>query len=136
MIRLLYLLSTCLLISGGVNAQNLVSAAAITPDVDYENVWLSKIADGEEATSYVIWIKEGVGAHYHAEHAEHIYIIGGSGTMRLGEESFEVKAGDFVRVPKGTIHAVTVTSESPLQVLSIQTPQFLGEDRHWVGQEN
>jgi len=118
----------------GIQAQGLVDLEGLQPPSEYENVHVEPISDGPEASSFVIWIKEGVKAHYHAEHAEHIYILAGTGNMVLGNEEFGVKAGDFVRVPPETVHSVRVTSDEPLKVLSIQTPQFFGQDRVWVDQ--
>ena len=132
MTRILVVLLAFLGFTWSVQAQNLLELGTLSPTDDYENVHVQKIADGPEASSFVIWIKHGVKAHYHADHAEHIYILAGTASMRLNDDTFTVEAGDFVRIPKASIHAVTVTSEVPLQVLSIQTPQFLGSDRIWV----
>jgi mannose-6-phosphate isomerase-like protein (cupin superfamily) len=84
------------------------------------------------ATSFVILIKKEVKAHKHMLHSEHVYILEGSATMRLGEESFTVSEGDLIFIPKGAVHAVKVTSDIPLKVISLQSPHFDGTDRVMV----
>ncbi|HAA12875.1 MAG TPA: cupin domain-containing protein [Cytophagales bacterium] len=134
MTRFLLVLFVLIGATRGIQAQNLVDLEGLKPPEEFDNVHVEPISDGVQATSFVIWIKEGVKAHYHREHAEHIYILAGTGNMTLDNEVFGVKAGDFVRIPPESVHAVTVTSDIPLKVLSVQTPQFLGQDRHWVDQ--
>lgn len=42
--------------------------------------------------------------HTHAEEEEGYFVLEGSMTMFLGEGEFEVSTGDFVHVPRGTVH--------------------------------
>ena len=41
----------------------------------------------------------------------------------------EIVAGDYIRVAKGTPHAVKVLSSTPLKIISVQAPEFFGKDR-------
>ena len=52
--------------------------------------------------------------------------------FQQGDTKMEVGPGDYLRIPKNTPHAVTVLSEEPMKVLSIQAPEFLGEDRVFI----
>ena len=104
-----------------------------SPSGDYENISVHKITEDSLQSCFIIWVKHGVKAHYHADHTENIVVISGEGMMTLGEEIFLIKKGDYINIPKGTVHSVTqVLSEEPLKVLSIQSPQFLGNDRIFV----
>jgi uncharacterized cupin superfamily protein len=40
-------------------------------------------------------------AHYHIHEEEHVYILDGSLTVRIGTERYEMKAGDYVCFPAG-----------------------------------
>lgn len=100
-----------------------------TPADAYDNVHVEKIYSDSAATSFIIHIKKEVVLHKHAEHTEQVYILEGTGKMRLGDEWILIKPGDYIVIPKNTPHAVIVTSETPLKVLSIQTPMFDGTDR-------
>jgi quercetin dioxygenase-like cupin family protein len=97
---------------------------------EVENSAVKEIATDSLCTTFVVWIRSGVKHHFHATHTENVYIIEGEGTMEFGEEVFTVKAGDFVLIPKGKVHAVMATK--PMKVLSIQTPQWTTDDRNFV----
>ena len=90
------------------------------------------LGSNKDASDYVIFIKESVKTHYHAEHTELVYILDGTASMQLGNKTIAIKSGDYIRIPPNTIHSVQVTSSKPLKVLSIQTPEFKGKDRHFV----
>lgn len=103
------------------------------PDTAYTNVHVQKIADSQEQSTFIIWVKENVKAHYHAWHTEHIVVISGEAWMRLGSDSLHIKPGVHIYIPKGTVHSVYhVLGTEPLKVLSIQSPKFDGEDRIWA----
>lgn len=95
----------------------------------YESIKVIPIHSDKHASSFIIFIKEGVKLHKHVKHTEHVLIIQGKGTMKLGELSREVKKGDLIVIPKGEPHSVEVKGKKPLKVLSIQSPKFMGEDR-------
>jgi quercetin dioxygenase-like cupin family protein len=94
-----------------------------------ESIKVQKIAGDSLTSSFIIEIKDKVKKHYHREHSETIYVIDGKGEMILGDKTIQVKPGDYLFIPKGTVHAVKVTSKNPLKVLSIQAPLFDGKDR-------
>ena len=93
---------------------------------------VEKLASDKHTSCYVIWVKNNVKAHKHEVHTENIYILEGTGEMTLGDESFNIKQGDFVTIPPNTIHSLTVTSDIPVKVLSVQAPEFFGKDRIFV----
>ena len=113
-------------------SQNLTQLAKLKPQGEYDNVKVQKVYSDKHTSSFVIWIKKGVKAHKHLKHTEQVYILAGKGIMQLNGKTFTVKKGDWIPIPQGSVHAVKVTSRKPLQVLSVQTPEFLGKDRVWV----
>jgi mannose-6-phosphate isomerase-like protein (cupin superfamily) len=74
-------------------------------------------------------VKTQVPLHKHRDHTETIYVLAGKGMFQQGDNQYEIGPGDYLRIPKNTPHAVTVLSEEPLKVLSVQAPEFLGKDR-------
>lgn len=105
----------------------------IEPLEEYENIHVRKLNSDSAQTSFVIWIKKAVKAHYHAFHTENIYVIDGKAEMSLNDSTFIVKKGDYLNIPKGSIHSVNkVYGKKPLKVLSIQSPEFKGKDRIFV----
>lgn len=113
-------------------AQEIIELKDVKPTEDYENIWVKKISDDPNQSSFVIWIKKSVRLHKHVDHSENIYILGGKGEMIIGETKLQVKKGDYFNIPKDTPHALNVLSSSPVQVLSIQSPRFLGTDRIYL----
>ncbi len=126
-----YALFLFLFLSWGTTfSQDLHSLKELKPDTDFENIHVQKIAEDSLQSTFVIWIKQSVSEHYHAEHTENIVVIAGKATMTLGDSTFTIRAGDHLTIPKGTPHSVTkVFGRKPLQVLSIQSPKFDGSDR-------
>lgn len=81
------------------------------------------------SSSFCIIIKNEVKAHKHIKHSEHVIVQSGEAVMRLGDKEFNIKEGDVIFIPKGTVHSVIVKGKKPLKVLSIQSPYFDGSDR-------
>lgn len=94
-----------------------------------DNIYNSPFFGDSLASSFVILIKKEVKLHKHLHHSEHVVVLNGNGTMKLGDRLIEIKKGDVVFIPKNTPHSVKVNSKEPLKVLSIQAPFFDGKDR-------
>lgn len=128
-----FLLAILFLIFGlGVNGQSLISTDTIITDGNFENAKVIPLHSDSTTSTFVIFVKKTVPAHFHAHHTEQVFVLEGEGIMQMGDQNLEVKAGDFIIIPKNTIHAVEVTSEQPMKVISIQSPQFFGKDRIMV----
>ena len=61
--------------------------------------------------------------HYHLANEEALFILEGSGTLRLGEESVPVRAGDYVALPAGPAcaHQLVNDGGEPLRYLAFST---------------
>ena len=59
--------------------------------------------------------------HFHTGIEEGIYVLSGSGEMRIGPARVPVKAGDYIAFPPGPDHAHTLTNtgQQTLQYLSL-----------------
>jgi uncharacterized cupin superfamily protein len=62
--------------------------------------------------------------HFHSALEEAIYVLEGTGRMRLGADTVEVRAGDYIAFPPGpdAAHALTNTGAGPLRYLAISGP--------------
>ncbi|MBK9732009.1 MAG: cupin domain-containing protein [Chitinophagaceae bacterium] len=116
-------------------AQTQTNIGSLIPKEAYENISSQLLNSDSNVTSIVIWIKKEVKPHVHTIHSEQVYVLEGTGKMLLGEKTMEVKPGDLIFIPKQTIHALKVTSATPMKVLSIQAPEFDGKDRVFVERE-
>lgn len=61
--------------------------------------------------------------HYHLANEEAIYVLEGSGTLRIGDEEIPVSAGDYATLPagEGGAHQLVNTSEGKLVYLCFST---------------
>ena len=117
-----------LLFFNQASAERLALSEIKAPDT-LENIHVIKLASDAYSTDVVIFVKDKVPLHKHVEHSETIYVLEGKGLFQLGDQSMEIVAGDYIRVPKGTPHAVKVLSSIPLKIISVQAPEFFGKDR-------
>ncbi|MFY8350212.1 cupin domain-containing protein [Pseudoalteromonas sp. SSM20] len=124
---------TLLLLSAAISSAPINIEQMVAPS-DLENVKVVQLASNQDASQFLIFIKKSVPQHLHKEHSEMVYIVDGEGKMQLGDKSFTIKKGDFVKIDENTPHGVTVTSQQPLKVLSTQTPEYFGKDKHLVSE--
>jgi len=101
----------------------------INPSKEFDNINVQKIATDINSTTFAIWIKQSVKLHKHVNHVENVYISEGHGDFQLGDSIYPVKNGDLIVIPKNTWHGVKVNSKTPMKVISVQSPEFLGKDR-------
>jgi uncharacterized cupin superfamily protein len=61
--------------------------------------------------------------HYHTANEEALYVLDGSGMLRLGGETHALRAGDYVAFPadESGAHRVVNDSEEPLRYLAFST---------------
>ena len=127
------LIIACTLLSAELSAQeNYFDVQDILPEAMKENVTVHPLCSDHNESTFLIWVKDTVKPHYHARHTELIYVTQGAGTFYLGDQIYELKPGDFVRIPQGVIHSYKSKSKEASKVISVQTPEFKGEDRVWV----
>lgn len=97
-----------------------------------KTVNLKALSNSEDASTFLIEIKDTIKPHYHKVHTEMIYVVEGKAKFYFDGKVLTISKGDFFEIPRNTVHAVKVVSEQALKVLSIQAPQFKGEDRIFV----
>jgi len=66
--------------------------------------------------------------HYHRDSEELYYITSGEGLMTLGEDQFNVVAGDTVCITPGTEHCIKNTGDEKLIILCCCSPAYSHED--------
>jgi quercetin dioxygenase-like cupin family protein len=60
--------------------------------------------------------------HRHRELHDMFYVLDGTLTMRLGDETVTAAAGSFVCVPPGVVHTFRNDSDGPVRLLNLNTP--------------
>lgn len=123
------ILSMVLCAPGILLAQQHLSADMLPCNAADSLVQVRPLYSDSLCSSFVICIPRAVAPHYHRYHTEHVTVLEGTATMQLGDSTFSIAAGQCIVIPKGTPHAVTTTSTTPLRVISVQSPHFDGTDR-------
>jgi hypothetical protein len=72
-----------------------------------------------DAITRVLQLREPMAAHAHADLDEILYVVAGSGAIRVGEESTPVAAGSLSVIPRGVRHGIERNGKNPLIVLSM-----------------
>jgi quercetin dioxygenase-like cupin family protein len=116
----------------GLSAQGQIIDVPETMPGDDKNISVQKISSSKDATVYIIWVRDTVKPHFHANHTETIYMVEGEARFYLGDDMHLVSAGDFFLIPRNTVHSVRVISTDPVKVISTQCPEFFGKDRVFV----
>jgi mannose-6-phosphate isomerase-like protein (cupin superfamily) len=65
--------------------------------------------------------------HRHERLHDMFYVLEGTLTMRLGDETREVGPGTFVCVPPGVVHTFANPSDAPVRLLNLNTPSGFEE---------
>ena len=80
--------------------------------------------DGQGISVSFLEISPGVEIpiHTHAEEADSIYVISGNGFAYVNGKWQEIRAGDYILVPKGEEHGVKNSGETPLSLFIVHCP--------------
>ncbi|MBX3436528.1 MAG: cupin domain-containing protein [Planctomycetaceae bacterium] len=60
--------------------------------------------------------------HVHHHEDESFYILEGTALFQAGGETIQAKPGDFVHIPRGTVHSLTNNGDGPARALVIISP--------------
>ncbi len=60
--------------------------------------------------------------HRHSHEDESFYLLEGTLTLLLGEETIIASPGDFVQIPRGVVHAFKNTGTVNAKMLAVNTP--------------
>ena len=66
--------------------------------------------------------------HRHRVTEELYHVTAGTGSMTLGNDTFDVRAGDTVCILPGTPHRIRNTGAAPLRILCACTPAYSHDD--------
>jgi len=60
--------------------------------------------------------------HRHRRLHDMFYVLDGTLTMRLGDQTLELEPGSFVCVPPGVVHTFSNPSDTAVKILNFNTP--------------
>jgi uncharacterized cupin superfamily protein len=96
------------------------------PRFEHQRKRLGRAAGGVQIGTSLLRLQPGKAAfpaHFHHGNEEAVFIVSGSGTIRIGAGEYPVAAGDYIALPAGTgeAHQVRNTSRAPLEYLVLST---------------
>ena len=83
------------------------------------------LSDGDFMSANVSVLEEpGDALHTQASHDEIVVVLEGDVDFRVGEESQRVRPGDFIFIPRNTIHGPIISDGQRFAALSVFAPLF------------
>ena len=64
----------------------------------------------------------------HQHRAEHWIVVRGRAEVTVGSQTFSLSANESTYIPRGTIHRLKNTSDTEIEIIEIQTGEYLEED--------
>jgi len=64
----------------------------------------------------------------HSKRSEHWVIVKGIALITCGDKVFQLKENESTYIPKGEVHRLENHEKKPLEIIEIQTGNYLGED--------
>lgn len=92
--------------------------------------WYETLALGERFQVKRIQVNPGaaLSLQRHRQRAEHWVVIAGEGLVRVGDEEMHLHVDQSVYIPQKTMHRLSNASAQPLEIVEVQTGDYLGED--------
>ena len=69
-------------------------------------------------------VEKNIRPHYQKVSDEIYFVLRGRGKITVGDETRELKEGDVVAIPKGTVHGFENTGPEPCLVVFASGPKF------------
>jgi mannose-1-phosphate guanylyltransferase/mannose-6-phosphate isomerase len=92
--------------------------------------WYDSIDQGERFKVKRIQVKPGASLslqmHYHR--AEHWIVVKGIAQITNGKEVITLKENESTYIPKGQVHRLENLGSEPLEIIEVQSGDYLGED--------
>jgi len=64
----------------------------------------------------------------HRHRSEHWTVISGMARVRVGEDRFDLGAGETVQIPAGSLHRLENPGQVDVHIIEVQTGSYFGED--------
>jgi mannose-1-phosphate guanylyltransferase/mannose-6-phosphate isomerase len=92
--------------------------------------WFDTIEDGDSFKVKRIHINPGksISLQKHQQRSEHWVVIHGKATVQKGNQKFELNQNESTYIEKNQVHRLSNESSEILQIIEIQSGNYLGED--------
>lgn len=92
--------------------------------------WYDSLEKGPGFQVKRIGVKPGasLSLQMHHHRAEHWVVVSGVGRVTNGDRVFDLRANESTYIPIGTRHRLENLTDAPLEIIEVQTGDYLGED--------
>jgi len=112
-------------VSNFVNLKEAVRSMETDPTTTNQPIKRMFGADGDFVSANVsVLEKTGNALHSQASHDEIVVVLEGDVDFRVGEESRRVGPGDFIFIPRNTVHGPIIREGQRFAALSVFAPVF------------
>ncbi len=105
-----------------------LSAAPIRP-AERRDIVALPLQRSQTALAQRIFVYGAETLHKHVDHDLIVFLASGKGVIRLGAQSFPMRAGDVVFIERGVVHAFRNTDHQGSLALVISVPPARPDDR-------
>jgi mannose-6-phosphate isomerase-like protein (cupin superfamily) len=91
----------------GVSVQVLISKA----QTEAASLIHARLAPGGEITT-----------HTHTQETELVFVLAGTATMTMGDDTFPLEAGSSLLIPSGMPHSVKNNGQVDFKIIAVHTP--------------
>jgi mannose-6-phosphate isomerase-like protein (cupin superfamily) len=64
----------------------------------------------------------------HQHRAEHWVVVHGRAQVTVGDDVFILEENQSAYIPRGAVHRLENSEDSPLEIIEVQSGDYLGED--------
>ncbi len=108
-----------------LNLNEIVQQFQTDPATRNDPVKRMFICDGQSISANIATSSgEGSKLHTQPDHDEIVVVIDGEAEFRIGDETRRVGPGDFMFIPRNTLHGRVRTLTDSMSALSIYAPYF------------
>ena len=110
--------------------EQLLSANPLSPD---QNIRVTTLGKGKDMSHHLVQIRDHEKPHVHKTHDLTVAMLKGKGYLMLDQKRIELRRGDVLFIPQGSVHYFVNTFAEPSVGLAVFSPVFKGKDSIPVG---
>lgn len=105
--------------------EQLLSANPLSPG---QNIRVTTLGKGKEVSHHLVQIRDREKPHVHRSHDLTVLMLKGKGYLMLEQKQIELRKGDVLFIPQGSVHYFVNTFSEPSVGLAVFSPVFDGKD--------
>ena len=98
-----------------------------------QNIRVVTLGKGKEVSHHLVQIRDREVPHVHKTHDLTVVMLKGKGYLMLEQKQIELRRGDILFIPRGSVHYFVNTFSEPSVGLAVFSPVFAGKDSIPVG---